>query len=61
MGTFLLNFMSVLSYRLIVVAAVYQIQFVLALSIMIRILKQALIPLDLEVMTNVCYSMGVLP
>lgn len=50
-----------LSYRLIIVAAVYQTKFALALSIMIQVLKQALIPVDLEVVTEVCYSRGFLP
>lgn len=51
----------VLSYRLIVVAAVYQSKFVLALSIMTQVLKQALIPLDLQVVTEICCSRGCLP
>lgn len=33
----------------------------MALSIMIQVLKQALIPVDLEVVTEVCYSRGFLP
>lgn len=55
---FLLNFISVLSYRLIVVAVAYHTKFALALSIMIQVLKEALILVNLEVMAEVCYSRG---
>lgn len=54
--SFLFNFVSVLSYRFIVVAAVYQPKFTLALPITIWVLKQTLTPVDLEVLTEVFYS-----
>lgn len=49
-----------LSYRLIVVAVAYHTKFALALSIMIQVLKEALILVNLEV-AEVCYSRGFLP
>lgn len=43
----MLNFVSILSSsRLVVVAAVYQTEFALTLSIAMQALKQALIPID---------------
>jgi len=44
----MLNFVSILSKRLIVVAAVYQTKFALALSIAMQALKQALIPIGFD-------------
>lgn len=44
----MLNFVSILSNRLVVVAAVYQTEFALALSITMQALKQALIPIDFD-------------
>lgn len=57
--SFLLNFVSVLNCSNYNQPVTYQTKFALALSIMIQVLKQALIPVDLEILTEVFYSISI--